>query len=315
MEAVEALSGAEVRRADAARRPRPRARWGERLIELLLAGCGYASVAVLGGIFVLLLWQGSRAFREVPLVEFLTTARWDPTSPVKPGYGILSMVASTALVTFGAMALTVPVGIGVAAYLSEFAAPRAREVLKPAVEMLASIPSVVVGFVGIVVVGPWIARAFGLPNGLTALNGAILLAVMALPTAVSLSEDALRAVPRDHRLASLALGANPWETLVKVTLPAAAPGIVAAMMLAMGRAIGETMTVLMATGNAPALPEGLLSAVRTMTATIAIELGEVPHGTGHYYALFAVGFALFCISFGVNWAADAVLRRYQGGRR
>jgi len=312
MEAVEALRRVDARRAGGGRR---RSRWGERAIEVALALCGYASVAILGGIFVLLLWQGSQAFREVPLGEFLTTARWDPTSPVKPGYGILSMVVSTALVTLGAMAITVPVGIGVAAFLSEFAAPRTREVLKPAVEMLASIPSVVVGFVGIVVVGPWIARAFGLPNGLTAVNGAVLLAVMALPTAVSLSEDALRAVPRDHRLASLALGADPWETLVKVTLPAAAPGIVAAMMLAMGRAIGETMTVLMATGNAPALPDGLLSAVRTMTATIAIELGEVPHGTGHYYALFAVGFALFCISFGVNWAADAVLRRYQGGRR
>ncbi|NOY45719.1 MAG: phosphate ABC transporter permease subunit PstC [Deltaproteobacteria bacterium] len=281
-------------------------------MEGVLALCGYTSVLVLAGIFVLLLWQGARAFREVPLWEFLTTARWDPTSPEGAKYGIGSMVASTFLVTFGAMAFTVPLGIGVAAYLSEFAPARVREVLKPAVEMLAAIPSVVVGFIGIVVVGPAIARLFGLPNGLTALNGAVLLTVMALPTAVSLSEDALRAVPRDHRLASLALGANPWETLVKVTLPAAAPGILAAMMLAMGRAIGETMTVLMATGNAPAFPSGFLSPVRTMTATIAIELGEVPHGTAHYFALFAVGFALFVISFAVNWIADWFIRR---GRR
>ncbi len=313
METVEILDGEA---GEGRRRAIPRRhRWGERAVEWALALCGYAAVAVLAGIFALLLWQGSQAFREVPLAEFLTSARWDPTSPVRAGYGLLSMVVSTALVTLGAMLLTVPVGLGVAAYLSEFAPPRVREVLKPAVEMLASIPSVVVGFVGIVVVGPWIARTFGLPNGLTGLNGAVLLAVMALPTAVSLSEDALRAVPRDHRLASLALGANPWETLVKVTLPAAAPGILAAMMLAMGRAIGETMTVLMATGNAPALPTGLLSAVRTMTATIAIELGEVPHGTAHYHALFAVGFALFCISFAVNWAADAVVRRAHGGGR
>ncbi len=291
---------------------RRRFRAGERLMEGVLALCGYTSVLVLAGIFVLLLWQGARAFREVPLWEFLTTARWDPTSPEGARYGIGSMVASTFLVTLGAMAFTVPLGIGVAAYLSEFAPARVREVLKPAVEMLAAIPSVVVGFIGIVVVGPAIARLFGLPNGLTALNGAVLLTVMALPTAVSLSEDALRAVPRDHRLASLALGANPWETLVKVTLPAAAPGILAAMMLAMGRAIGETMTVLMATGNAPAFPSGLLSPVRTMTATIAIELGEVPHGTAHYFALFAVGFALFVISFVVNWVADGFIRR---GRR
>ncbi len=291
---------------------RRRFRAGERLMEGVLALCGYTSVLVLAGIFVLLLWQGARAFREVPLWEFLTTARWDPTSPEGARYGIGSMVASTFLVTLGAMAFTVPLGIGVAAYLSEFAPARVREVLKPAVEMLAAIPSVVVGFIGIVVVGPAIARLFGLPNGLTALNGAVLLTVMALPTAVSLSEDALRAVPRDHRLASLALGANPWETLVKVTLPAAAPGILAAMMLAMGRAIGETMTVLMATGNAPAFPSGFLSPVRTMTATIAIELGEVPHGTAHYFALFAVGFALFVISFVVNWVADWFIRR---GRR
>ncbi len=290
--------------------PRPRSgRAGERAIEILLAACGYTSVVVLGGIFVLLLWQGGKAFREVPLWEFLTSAQWDPTSPERARYGILSMVASTALVTFGAMAITVPVGLGVAAYLSEFAPPRVREFLKPAVEMLASIPSVVVGFVGITVTGPAIARLFGLPHGLTALNGAVLLSIMALPTAVSLSEDALRAVPRDYRLASLALGANPWETLVKVTIPAAAPGILAAMMLAMGRAIGETMTVLMACGNAPAFPSGFLSPVRTLTATIAIELGEVARGTAHYYALFAVGFALFVISFAVNWVADRVVRR------
>lgn len=290
-------------------------RIGERLIEGLFAACGYASVLALGGIFALLLWQGARAFREVPLLEFLATTRWDPTSPEKAGYGILAMVASTFLTSLGAMGVAVPLGVGTAAYLSEFAPARVRETLKPALEMLAAVPSVVVGFLGVAVVGPWLARVFGLPNGLNALNGSILLAVMCLPTVVSLSEDALRAVPRDHRLASLALGANPWETLVKVTLPSALPGIVAAVMLALGRAVGETMTVLMACGNAPALPTGFLSAVRTMTATIAIELGEVPHGTAHYYALFALGLALFALSFGVNLAADAVLRRSRGGRR
>jgi phosphate transport system permease protein len=270
---------------------------------------------VLGGIFVLLLWQGIQAFREVNPAQFLGSTRWDPTSPERPGYGILSMIASTALTSLGAMALTVPVGVGVAAYLSEFADRRLREVLKPAIEVLASVPSVVVGFLGVVVVGPWIAATFGIPNGLNALNGSLLLSVMCLPTVVSLSEDAFRSVPQEDRQASLALGANPWETLVRVTLPGAFPGILAAVMLALGRAIGETMTVLMACGNAPAFPTGFLSAVRTMTATIAIELGEVPQGTTHYFALFAVGFTLFAISFAVNLVADSLLHRFQGGRR
>jgi phosphate transport system permease protein len=284
-------------------------------VEGLLAICGYTSVLVLAGIFLLLLWQGSKAFREVPLGDFLTSTRWDPTSPERAGYGILAMVASTIFTSVGAMLLAVPLGVGAAAYLAEFATPRVRETLKPALEMLASVPSVVVGFLGVVLVGPWIAKVFGIPNGLNALNGSILLAVMCLPTVVSLSEDAFRAVPKDYRQASLALGANPWETLVRVTLPSALPGILAAVMLALGRAVGETMTVLMACGNAPAFPTGFLSAVRTMTATIAIELGEVPQGTAHYHALFAVGFALFVLSFAVNVAADWILHRFRGERR
>lgn len=290
-------------------------RISEKAIELALAFCAYASILVLGGIFVLLLWQGGQAFREIPLTDFLFSARWDPTSPEKAGYGILSMVASTFLVSFGAMLLAVPIGVGVAAYLSEFANWRVRELVKPAVEVLASVPSVVIGFLGVAVIGPWIARTFGIPNGLNALNGSILLAIMCLPTVISLSEDAFRSVPKDYRQASLALGANPWETMIRVTLPSAMPGIMAAVMLSLGRAIGETMTVLMACGNAPAFPDGFLSAVRTMTATVAIELGEVPSGTSHYYALFAVGFALFVISFGVNLVADYVLHRFQRGRR
>jgi phosphate transport system permease protein len=225
------------------------------------------------------------------------------------------MVASTILTSVGAMLITVPVGVGAAAYLAEFAPPRVRETLKPALEMLASVPSVVVGFLGVVIVGPWISRLFGIPNGLNALNGSLLLSVMCLPTVISLSEDAFRAVPKDYRQASLALGANPWETLIRVTLPSAGPGILAATMLALGRAVGETMTVLMACGNAPAFPTSLLSAVRTMTATIAIELGEVPQGTAHYHALFAVGLALFLLSFAVNVAADWILHRFQGERR
>ncbi|TAL15976.1 phosphate ABC transporter permease subunit PstC [bacterium] len=290
-------------------------RRSERLIEWALAASAYASIFVLAGIFILLLWQGAQAFKEISIFEFVTSARWDPTSPEKAGYGIISMVFSTFLVSLGAMIITIPLGVGVAAYLSEFADYRVRELLKPAIEVLASVPSVVVGFLGVAVIGPWIARTFNIPNGLNALNGSILLSVMCLPTVVSLSEDAFRAVPQEYRQGSLALGANSWETLIGVTLPGAAPGILAAVMLSLGRAIGETMTVLMACGNAPAFPTDFLAAVRTMTATIAIELGEVPQGTTHFYALFAVGFALFILSFAVNLVADYVLHRYQGRRR
>ncbi len=221
------------------------------------------------------------------------------------------MLASTLLVTGGALLLAVPIGIAVAAYLSDVAHWRVREVLKPVVEILAAIPSVVIGFLGIVLVGPLLAKTFHTGNGLNALNGSILLAVMALPTIISISEDSLNAVPKAYNEASLALGASRWQTLVRVKLPAGLSGIIAAVMLGMGRAIGETMTVLMATGNARAFPHGLLSSVRTMTAGIAIELGEVPYYTTHYYALFAIGLVLFVITFAVNLVADVVLHKYQ----
>ncbi len=292
-----------------------RSRRAERGVEFLLAACGYTAVGILGGIFVLLAWQGSRAFHDISPGLFLTSFRWDPTSPVEPGYGILSLMVSSALVALGALVLAVPVGVGVAVYLAEFARPVVREVLRRAVDVLASVPSVVLGFVGIVVVGPWLARVLELPNGLTALNGALLLAVMVLPTVVTLSDEALRCVPREHRHASLALGADPWQTLACVTLPAAAPRIVAAVALALGRAIGETMIVLMGCGNAPVFPDGFLSPVRTMTATIAIELGETPPGTPHYGALFALGLVLFCISIGINWLTGRILKREKGAVR
>ncbi|MGB9893758.1 MAG: phosphate ABC transporter permease subunit PstC, partial [Candidatus Saccharicenans sp.] len=202
-----------------------------------------------------------------------------------------------------------PVGVAVAAYLSDVASPRAREIIKPVVELLAAIPSVVVGFIGITIVGPLIAKIFHLSHGLTALNGSLLLAVMALPTIISISEDSLNAVPVSYVEASLALGANRWQTLIRVKIPAAISGIIASLMLGMGRVIGETMTVLMATGNARAFPHGFLQSVRTLTATIAIELGEVPYYTTHYYALFAIGLVLFIMTFFVNLAADLILEK------
>jgi phosphate transport system permease protein len=215
------------------------------------------------------------------------------------------------MVTFGALVIAVPLGVACAAFISQVASRRVREVLKPAVEILAGIPSVVVGFLGIILVNPLIAKLFGISNGLNALNGSILLAIMSLPTIISLSEDALRAVPNSYKEASLALGGNDWQTLIRVLVPSALSGIIASIMLGMGRAIGETMTVLMATGNAPALTFNFLDAIQTMTSTIAIELGEVPYNTTHYYALFVIGFVLFVMTFLVNLVSDIILQKYQ----
>jgi len=287
----------------------------EAAIRAFFFTCGILTVAVLLGIFATLVSTAVPAFREIKPSEFLLKTNWDPTSPEKAEYGILSMVVSTLMVTGGALLIAVPIGIGVAAYLSDVAHWRVREILKPVVEILAGIPSVVVGFLGIVLFGPFLAKVFHTGHGLNAANGSVLLAIMALPTIISISEDALSAVPAAYGEASLALGASRWQTLVRVKLPAGLSGIIAACMLGMGRAIGETMTVLMATGNARAFPHGFLESVRTMTAGIAIELGEVPYYTTHYYALFAIGLVLFVLTFAVNVAADIVLRKYQEKER
>lgn len=283
----------------------------EKIIHIFFFLNGVSVVIVLLGIFGLLVFTSIPAFKEIPLREFLLSKNWDPTSFVRPSYGIVSMLVSTFMVTLGALLIAIPLGIGTAAYLSDVASPRIREIAKPIIEILAGIPSVVIGFLGIVLVGPFIAKIFGLHNGLNALNGSILLAVMALPTIISLSEDALKSVPQVYQQASLALGASHWQTLIKVKIPAALSGIIAACILGMGRAIGETMTVLMATGCAPAMPKSFLDSVRTFTSTIAIELGEVPYNTTHYYALFAVGLVLFIITFVVNSLASFILHKYE----
>ena len=284
----------------------------EKLIHGLFFLNGLLVVIVLVGIFVLLVTKSLPAFKEIRLGEFLFRANWNPTATfVSPSYGIGSMLVSTLMVSIGALAIAIPLGIGAAAYLSDVASQRVREIAKPVIEILAGIPSVVIGFLGIVLVGPFIAKIFHISNGLNALNGSILLAVMALPTIISLSEDALNSVPKSFQEASLALGATHWQTLVRVKIPAALSGIIAACMLGMGRAIGETMTVLMATGCAIAMPTSFLQSVQTMTATIAIELGEVPYNTTHYYALFGIGLVLFIITFIVNMISDIVLHKYQ----
>lgn len=281
----------------------------EQLISLFFFCSGSLAIVVLAGIFYLLLSNSISAWREVGVLPFFSGLVWRPSGFEAPSYGILTLVAGTLLVTAGAAVLAIPLGIACAVYLAEVASPLERELMKPVVELLAGVPSVVIGFFGLVVLNPFLARVFGLPNGLTALNGALLLALMSLPTIISISEDALTAVPREHKEASLALGANRWQTVVRVILPAAFSGVSAAVMLGIGRAIGETMTVVMATGNALQFPSGLLSSIRTMTATLAIEMGEVAFNSTHYFALFAVGFVLFAMTFVLSLLADLFLHK------
>ncbi|MEJ5090887.1 phosphate ABC transporter permease subunit PstC [Sphingobacterium faecium] len=271
---------------------------------------GYLVLALLGGIFGMLLYNAISFFLEVKPLDFLTGREWNPTAAT-PTYGILPLIVSTTIVAFGAMVIAIPLGIGTAAYISEYASPKVKNILKPLIEMLAAIPSVVIGFLGIVLVGPKIAELTDLPNGLNALNGSLLLAIMALPTIITISEDAIHAIPKTYREGSYALGANKWETLIKITIPAAAPGIIAAVMLGLGRAIGETMTVLMATGNAALFPQDFFDSVKTITATIAIEMGEVPYQTTHYFALFAIAIVLFFMTLIANLVGEYFINRFR----
>lgn len=289
----------------------------ERIIEH-----GLFIVAILTVIFLMLIlgFLLSRAWpavQEVGLREFLTGTRWMPSSR-NPGYGALTMIYGSLMVSLGALILSIPWGLAVAIYISELAPGPVREVLKPAVETLAIFPSVVIGFIGLVVLAPWVARTFGLSHGLTAFTGVIMLSIMALPTIVSIAEDAITSVPLEFKEASYALGANKMETILFVVLPAARSGITAAIMLGFGRAIGETMTLLMVAGNALSMPTtrvlgipipNFFASVRTLTATIAIEGLDVPWGSLHYHALFVIGGILFVFTFAVNLVADMVLHR------
>ncbi len=283
----------------------------DNFFKQLFKVAGIFALLTLIGIFGMLVFNGVLTFKEIHPKDFFFSSSWNPGAYDSPEFGIGAMVASTFLVTLGSMLIAVPIGIGSAAYLSEFASPRVTAIVKPAIEMLAAVPSVAIGFLGIVLVGPFLANLFGLNNGLNALNGSILLSVMALPTIITIAEDAIYAVPQSYKEASYALGANRWITLIRVVLPSCASGIIAAIMLGLGRAIGETMTVLMATGNALIMPSGFFSPIRTITATIAIELGEVPYGTTHYYSLFAIGAVLFIITLIINLIAERIAYGYR----
>lgn len=292
-----------------------RRKFWDQFYHRLFALAAGLCILVLLGIFGMLLFNGLRFFETVSLWSFLGSSNWNPSAWGKPTYGIGAMLLSTLMVSLGAMLLAVPLGIGTAAYLSEVAPGWVRDWVKPAIELLAAVPSVVVGFIGIVVVAPIISYIFGLSNGLNAFNGAILLAIMALPTIISISEEAIRSVPDSYKEAAYALGANSWETLTTVTLPACTSGLIAATMLGMGRVIGETMTVLMATGNATAMPNGFFDPVRTITATVAIEMGEVPNGTTHFYGLYALGACLFIITLVINLLAEKIAAKFRKSGR
>jgi phosphate ABC transporter permease protein PstC len=275
---------------------------------LLLAAL--STIIVLGAVFYFLFSEALPAFTKINLIDFLTGHVWNPTSIVAPAYGILPLMIGTFLVSLGASVIAIPIGLGCTIYLAEIAHPKIRSFLKPAIELLAGIPSVVYGFFALVILSGWIQALFGNTYRLNALNGAVMLAVMMIPIMVSLSEDAMNAVPKELKEAAYALGATRWETIRRVIIPASLSGIVAAIILSIGRAIGETMTVLMATGNTPLVTFDMLSSVETMTATIAIEMGEVPFGSLHYQTLFAIGAVLFIITFAINFIADWVLSRY-----
>jgi len=284
------------------------ASWSEFVITRLIRGAGYSAILFIALILLFLLREGSPALFEIPLTALAGT-RW---YPIEGHFGLLPLIGGSLVVTLGAVLIAVPFGLGTAVFIAEVAPRWAREVLKPLVEVLAGLPSVLLGFLGMLVLAPTLREALDLPTGLTALAGAVLLAGISLPTIVSIAEDALDAVPRSYREASLALGATDWQTIWRVTLPAAGSGVLTAVMLGLGRAIGETMTVMMVTGNAPVVPTGvgaLFAPARTMTATIAAEMGEVANGSIHYHVLFLIGILLFLISLAVNLIASSLVFR------
>jgi phosphate transport system permease protein len=298
-----------------ARLVRPRAAiLAERALEGLIRLSGISAIVFVAAIFFFVFREAAPVLvsDEFDLGEFLFSTQWYPTSASNVRYGTLALTAGTFSVTALAMLIAVPFGLGAAIYLSEFCRPRVRETLKVVIELLAAIPSVVWGFIGLTVMSKLIVKATGAPVGVNVLNGGIILALMSVPVIVSIGEDALKAVPDSYREAAIAMGATRWQLVYRVLLPAARTGLLAAVLLGVGRAVGETMAVLMATGHAVHIPSGVLDSVRTLTANIAAELGEAPAGSDHYRVLFLTGLLLFAITFAVNLTADLVIR---GGKR
>jgi phosphate transport system permease protein len=284
-----------------------RNRIAEFLIEKgLIRLSGYAAVVVLLLILSFMLREGLPFLGIYSASDFLFKTDWYPLSS---RYGMLPLLTGSLMVTLIALTLAMPLAIGTAIFMSEVAPPAIRNTFKILLEILASIPSVVFGFLGIIILGPWVQRTFGVPTGLNAFSAGILLAFMALPTIASVADEALQAVPRSLREASLALGASRIETIFKITFPAASSGVIAGVMLGVGRAIGETMTVMMVAGGSAQLALNPLAPVRTMTGTIAAEMGEVVMGDDHYRALFMIGLLLFAITLGINTISGVIIER------
>jgi len=289
-------------------------RWRETLIETVIRLCGWSAIFFVFAIFFFVFREGAPMLFRLDFKDFFLSTYWNPVSE-DPRYGILGLLAGTASVTALAMVLAVPLGLGAAVYVSEFSHPKTKEVLKIVIEMLAAIPSIVWGFIAYMVLNPIIMKLTGAPIGLNVLNAGIILALMSVPVIVSVGEDALKAVPDSYREAALALGASRWELVYRVLFPAAKSGLLAAVLLGVGRAVGETMAVRMATGQANEIPHSVLDRVQTLTATIAAELGETVQGDDHYRVLFVIGILLFIIAFVVNLIADLAVNGVRGKQR
>jgi phosphate transport system permease protein len=280
----------------------------EFVIESSVKLSGFLIIAFVFLIFLFLLKDALSLFGGYSLGKFLFGQNWRPVSD-PPSFGVMPLLLGSIYVTVGAIAICVPIGVMAAMFIAEVAPKSLKQVLKSFIELLASIPSVVLGFIGIIWLGPFLKTTFHLTTGMCGFTGSLLLAFMALPTIITISEDALVSVPRTFREAAYGLGATRWQTLWRIILPAASSGIIAGVMLGIGRVIGETMAVMMVTGNAPVMPHSILQPLRTLTATIAGEMGETVSGSEHYFALFAVGLTLFAITFIVNLIADISLRK------
>jgi len=282
----------------------------ERLYKWLFTILAFASLIFLVGIVIVLFKEALPIFKKVKALEFIFGKFWYPTYD-PPEFGIFPLILASVWVSVGAMLVCVPLGVGSALYLNEIASHKQKAVLKPLVEILASIPSIVYGFFGMVVLAPFLQNLLHLPIGLCAFTASLTLGIMATPTVCSIAEDALSYVPKSFREASFAVGANRWQTLVKVVIPAAGSGISTAIILGMSRAIGETMTVLMVAGGAAVIPKSFFDPVRPMTSAIAAEMGEAPMGSDHFHALFAIALILFLLTFVFNVIAEAISRKYR----
>jgi phosphate transport system permease protein len=286
----------------------------DKAVQVLVFVGGISAIIFIIGIFVFITREGfGFLVGDFNFKEFFLSPAWRPTSEARPTYGILALVAGTASVTGLAMLVAIPFSLGASIFIAEFATGKTREFLKITVELLAAIPSVVWGFIGLAIMNPLIIDIFNVPVGLTVLNAGIILGLMAAPIMTSIAEDALKAVPDRYREAAEAMGATRWQVIYKVVLPAAKNGLLGAVLLGVGRGFGETMAVLMATGHAINIPTSVFDSVRALTATIAAELGETAVGSPHYKALFTIGISLFVVTFIINLAADLVVRGVRKG--